>query len=231
LAHEIQLEERMKRLIFGVTLLLAVAFVIPAFANIVGDLAQCKVFNLNVIAYDHCPNAQNSQRISVLASFDVSPNGQLFANLSKQNTIFLTQGPFGVLSSNACDVTNQTKGVNPCLVPGSGGACFSLPALSASLYDVAIRLVGKPGTKADPFLCATSGSPLTVVCDSGHTIKTRNTGSGNPTFVNVTSDLLFLNGTPVFDPSFSNFFWFWGTDGKAHTQVWFVDASCPSNPF
>jgi hypothetical protein len=220
----------MKKLIFGLTLLLAVAFVIPAFAGIVGDLAKCKVYSVNVIAYDHCPKTENAQRIAVLASYNISPNGILFANVTKQNAIFLTQGDFRVLDSNACDVTNQTKGANPCVDPGTGGACFQLPSDSASVYDVAIRLVGKPGTKADPYLCAVDGTN-TVVCDNGHTIKTRNTGSGNPVFVNVTSDLLFLNGTPVFGPGFTNWFWFWGTDGKAHTQVWFIDNSCPTDPF
>ena len=204
----------MKKLMLAVSVLLAVAFVVPAFAGI-GTLAANKIYSVNIIAYDRCPKtSDNSQRIIVAADYIRSSiTGQLLVTISKQNKIFLVPGPsFRVLDSTACDL-NTTNGATLQL---EGQVGVSVP------YSMWVRLVGKPGTAIDSILCATDPSAgNTIVCGGAYT-KVRYTGKGNPVFEDVTNQLLTLNGKKLFDATYQNYFWDWGTTGKATAQVWFV---------
>ncbi len=187
-------------------------------AGIVGDLGQCKAYNVNVIAYDKCPKSENSQRIAVLADF-TSPitNGDpisVYLN-NKENTILLLPAPTGesfrVLESNACD---------------DDGAQFQLPSDTADTFYVFVRLVGEPGSKLQHFLCRTDTGTTTVICQSG-LIRERFTGKGFPVFNNVTNELLQLpSGEQLFDTSGEDYFWVWNTQGRPHAQVWFIDQVC-----
>jgi hypothetical protein len=209
----------MKKIMLTVTLILAVALITPAFAG-VGTLAKSKVYSVNVIAYENCPKAENSQRISVLAGFKDNPTGQTLVSLNKTNKIFLAPGDtFRVLSSNACNPFNNYV----CGDTNTAGACLQLPPDSATQYEVWVRLVGPPDSQIDPYLCAVDPAQNnTIVCSTDHVVKTRLTGKGEPSFTNYTKSLLYIGSTPLFDASLQNYFWSWDTTGKPHAQVWFV---------
>lgn len=186
-----------------------------ASAGIVGDLAQAKAYSVNIIAYDKCPRTQNAQRIAVLASFtDNVATGDSYVTLDKRNKIFLVPGSdFRVLDSLGCD---------------SNGAALRLPPASGSLFDVYVRLVGKPNSAINAYLCRSddqaTGDPSDdlVVC-GGNYARTRLTGKGQPSFTNATNQLLTINGDPLFDEELEDYFWVWNTSGKPHAQVWFVE--------
>ncbi|HSG32499.1 MAG TPA: hypothetical protein VLB82_13265 [Thermodesulfobacteriota bacterium] len=177
-----------------------------------GDIAKNKSWSVNIIAYENCPKSENAQRIAVLANFvDDVKTGDTFADLDRRNKIFLVPGDdWRVLESNACD---------------DDGALLQLPSDVSMEYDVFVRLVGKPGSGISAYACAQNPT-LTdddIVCSSAF-VKTRYTGKGEPSFTKATNELLKVQGTPLFDPSLSDYFWVWNTNGRPHAQVWFVDA-------
>jgi len=186
-----------------------------ALAGGVGAIASAKAYGVNIIGYDNCPKSENAQRIAVLGTFTdatLRPNGTYDAAtfvVDKTNKIYITSGPdFRVLNSNACEPTD--------------GARLQLPPQAPTAYNVFVRLVGKPDSTVTAFSCATLGTE--IVCGTSF-MKTRYTGKGEPSFTNVTSNLLRINGTQIFDSGFEDAFWVWDTTGRPHAQVWFVDCS------
>jgi hypothetical protein len=186
-----------------------------ALAGGIGAIATAKVYGVNIIGYDNCPKSENAQRIAVLGTFTdavLKANGTYDAatfEVDKRNKIFISSGPdFRVLNSNACEPTD--------------GARLQLPPQAPTDYNVFVRLVGKPDSTVTAFSCATLGTE--IVCGTSFT-KTRLTGKGEPSFTNVTNNLLRINGTQIFDSSFEDVFWVWNTTGRPHAQVWFVDCS------
>jgi hypothetical protein len=185
--------------------------------NGVGQIASNKVYGVNIIGYTKCPKGDDAQRIAVLGSFidpTLTPGGSFDTTtftLDKTNKIYIVPGPdFEVLDSNACDST---------------GAALQLPPNAPTDYNVFVRLVGGPGGWIQIFSCATLASdPTTIACGTGIT-KTRLTGKGEPSFTNVTNQLLKINGTQIFDPSLEDVFWVWNTNNNPHAQVWFVDCT------
>lgn len=188
-----------------------------ALAGGIGDIASAKVYGVNIIGYDKCPKSENAQRIAVLGTFtdpDLSPGGNFDSttfDLDKTNKIFIVSGPdFRVLRSNACN--------------SQDGAQLQLPPQAPTDFNVFVRLVGKPQSQLTAFTCATLSGTNTIVCGTAFT-KTRLTGKGEPSFTNVTNQLLRINGTQIFDLGFEEVFWVWNTTGRPHAQVWFVDCS------
>jgi hypothetical protein len=208
----------MRRLLLVVGL--AVVFTLSvgsgmAQAGGIGAIASAKVYGVNIIGYDNCPKSENAQRIAVLGTFtdEVLTQGGTYDaatfEVDKRNKIFISSGPdFRVLKSNACEPTD--------------GARLQLPPLAPTAYNVFVRLVGPPDSRVTAFSCATLGTD--IVCGTSF-MKTRLTGKGEPSFTNVTNNLLRINGTQIFDPSFEEAFWVWNTTGRPHAQVWFVDCS------
>jgi hypothetical protein len=188
-----------------------------ALAGGIGAIASAKVYGVNIIGYDNCPKSENAQRIAVLGTFTdatLTPGG-LFDpatfTLDKRNKIFISSGPdFRVLNSNACEPTE--------------GARLQLPPQAPTDYNVFVRLVGKPDSTVTAFSCATLLALNQIVCATSFT-KTRMTGKGEPSFTNVTNNLLRINGTQIFDTGFEDAFWVWNTTGRPHAQVWFVDCT------
>jgi hypothetical protein len=188
-----------------------------ALAGGIGNIASAKVYGVNIIGYDHCPKSDNAQRIAVLGTFtdpNLSPGGSFDSTtftLDKTNKIFIVSGPdFRVLSSNACNSPD--------------GAALQIPPQAPTAFNVFVRLVGKPDSTVTAFSCATLSGTTTIVCGTSFT-KTRLTGKGEPSFTNVTNNLLRINGTQIFDTGFEETFWVWDTTGRPHAQVWFVDCS------
>ncbi len=181
----------------------------------IGAIASAKVYGVNIIGYDNCPKSENAQRIAVLGTFTdavLKQNGifdPATFTLDKTNKIYIISGPdFRVLNSNACEPTD--------------GARLQLPPQAPTDYNVFVRLVGKPDSTVTAFSCATLG--IEIVCGTSFT-KTRLTGKGEPSFTNVTNNLLKIGGTQIFDSGFEDAFWVWNTTGRPHAQVWFVDCS------
>lgn len=198
----------------GLALVLCFMSAGVASAGIVGELAANKIYSVQIIAYDNCPNtSDNSQRIIVAADYTRSNiTGQLLINISKQNKIFLVPGPtFRVLDSTACDADS-----NGAILQLEGQAGVSVP------YEVWVRLVGPPDSAINAILCATDPSNGNTIVCGGALTKVRYTGKGEPSFTNATNTLLTLSGVKLFSSTYENYFWDWGTTGKAHAQVWFV---------
>ncbi len=183
-------------------------------------------FLLNVHAVDNCPTASydGSNRSTIVvqgltaADFAaaVTAHGNHLPDLSDKNDIWLTSNDsadsFVVEDGNACD---------------ADGALFSMPELVATTYDVFIRLVGKPGTQANPVLCAndiyTDAVTGDYYCNTG-TVRTRT--SGQSVFVNVNDELLTILSadfsTYVFKDPNGSYFWDWSATTGAKAQVRFV---------
>ena len=110
-------------------------------------------FMLNIHAVKKCPSAgydgSNRHTIVVLGLTDedfeaaVNLHGNNLPDLTDKNDIVLTKSDsadsFQVIDGNACD--NDT-------------ALLALPPLVATTYGVYLKMVGKPGTQANPVLCA-----------------------------------------------------------------------------
>jgi hypothetical protein len=189
-----------------------------ALAGGIGAIASAKVYGVNIIGYDNCPKSENAQRIAVLGTFTedvLKPNGTFDPatfTLDKTNKIYIIAGPdFRVLNSNACEPTD--------------GARLQLPPQAPTEYNVFVRLVGRPDSTVTAFSCATLLAVNQIVCGTSFPTKTRLTGKGEPSFTNVTNNLLKIGGTQIFDPTFEEAFWVWNTTGRPHAQVWFVDCT------
>src|SRR5262249_51322427 len=159
---------------------------------------------------DTCPTGtfdnSNRRAIAVQANFSKIASNQDLNTLTKVNSIFLTpstDGTFQVLDGNACN---------------SNGALVQLPQTVSSLYELYVRLVGRPASPVDVPPCATPQGSPTIICPTDNFAKTRMTGHGQPSFTDATHQLLFLanpllTGTmcgtasePLFAGCLGNFF-------------------------
>ncbi len=243
----------MKKLLTVLLVVVAPLLPLAAQAQLKGNglpAGQKLLYNLEVIAYDpnHCPSGDftgsNTHRIAVKANINdlSSVKGADPSTLIRQNDIMLTEGPFQVLSGNAC---------------ATGTAAFQLPANPCSdlntpcaldnpafqNYEVYGRLVGKPNTGVTVTTCATQTvtdpttglTTSTIVCSTESWVSVRANGKngGPPKFTNVSRELLSVcldtdgNGKcdqriALFSGGLQDFFWNWDTTGKAHAQLFFV---------
>ncbi len=212
-------------------------------------MGQKLLYNLEVIAYDpsHCPSGSftgGGHRIAVQANVSdlSSVKGADPTTLIRQNDIMLTEGPFQVLSGNACATGTAAFQLpaNPCSDLGFSCALDN-PAFQN--YQVYGRLVGKPGTGVNVTTCATQNviDPLTgaiisstIVCSTESWLSVRASGkTGSPKFTNVSRELLSVcldttgdgkcdTRIALFSGGLQDFFWNWDTTGKAHAQLFFV---------
>ena len=236
--HQMGKEEIMRRFCLVTSFIVALTLTLGygtalAGQSLVAQINTDKVYSLQIIAHDRCPKGtfdnSNRRSIAVLADFTPDVNtGDVFINIEdKRNLIFLRPGPtFQVLDGNAC---NQ------------GGAVFQLPPDVSTSFEVWVRLVGKPGSGLDVTTCAVIAVDLNpadalvvgdVVCSTSSLMRTRLTGKGEPRFTNETNTLLKLvnagigcNPCDLFDPNLQDFFWKWGTTGRPHAQLVFVEAN------
>lgn len=220
----------------------------PAFAAKGNDLpsGQKVQYNLQIIAYDvaNCPqhDAYDTGRHQIAVKADVGsnhPDRVLASALVRDNDILLSEGPeFRVLDGNACiDGVAEFQLPNPL-------ASSSVTDPTFPVYQVWLRLVGKPYTGIDVATCVTDtlGTADTsddiVRCSVEEIELTRGKGKNSaPKFQNVSRELLTVCADtsltpdgicdvriPLFSGTYYGYWWDWGTDGKAHAQVVFVQS-------
>jgi len=213
--------KRTKKVVAMLTVTAALAMSsTAALAGVGNGLPGNPDYNLELIAYDHCPSdsktGSNGHVIQLQANFtDSNVAGSTKVTLNKTNKIFLYQGSsFQVLDGNACD---------------GDGAGFQLPAGGYAIYA---RAVGKLGSQIDMTTCGFITDPTTgqetAVCSSGPNVVQTSTKSKK--FTNVTTALTTITVTidgvvttlPLFDPALSDYFWSVDTKGKAHAQLFFL---------
>ena len=184
-------------------------------------------FLINIHAVDKCPSNgfDGSNRHTIVvqgltdADFDLAVDRHKInlPDLSDYNDILLTKSDsadsFQVLDGNACD---------------DDEALLALPPLVATTYDVFLKMVGKPGGKANPVLCAkdmyTEEFTEDYYCNTG-TVHVRNRG-GNQ-YMDVTDELLLMltedfTDTWVFADPDGSYFWDFSATNGAKAQVRFV---------
>lgn len=102
-----------------------------------------------------------------------------------------------------------------------GEASFQLPADVATEWTVWVRGLGKPDGWADMKTCAWDPIEEEWVCGASHVeIRTK----GKKTFTDVTSELLYINGVPLFDPIYEDYFWSYHNNGLKLAQLRFYPA-------
>ena len=189
------------------------------------DMSDSWTLVIHARPFDKCPTAdydgtnRRSLVVAALPGFtkdSPNPHAGGTPDASDFNDILLTSNTslddFQVLDGNACD---------------GDPAELSLPIAVATNYDLFIKLIGKPDEATAASLCGkdlfgTIGAVDEFVCNVG-SVKVRINGK-NP-YVNVTDELLFLFGTPLFDPLFEDYFWDWSASEKAKSRVIFVPVS------
>jgi hypothetical protein len=221
----------------------------PAFAAKGNDLpsGQKTLYNLQIIAYKttNCPqqDAYDTGRHQIAVKADVGsnhPDKALASELIRDNDILLREGTdFRVLDGNACiDGVAEFELPNPQVgVDAEGNPTFPI-------YQVWLRLVGKPDTGIDVATCAIDPLDPTITEDDivrcsvqAEQIElTRSKGKNSaPKFQNVSKELLTIcadttgdgicdTRVPLFGDAYYGYWWDWGTDGKAHAQVVFVQS-------
>ena len=110
-----------------------------------------------------------------------------------------------------------------------GEATFQLPADVATTYTVWVRALGKPGGEADMWLCAWDPVLEDWICNTNEVHLYR--GKGKPMhlggtdkqqkFVDVTSELLYIDGVPLFDAMYEDYFWKYVGNGLKLAQLRF----------
>lgn len=184
-------------------------------------------FLINIHAVDNCPSNgfDGSNRHTIViegltdADFDaaVAAHGNHLPDLSDKNDIFLVKSDsadsFQINDGNACD---------------NDPAELALPPLVATTYKVFLKMVGKPGNRANPVLCAkdlyTEEFTDDYYCNTG-TVHVREKG-GN-LYVDVTDELLQIltddfTDTYVFADPDGSYFWDFSATHGAKAQVRFV---------
>ena len=185
-------------------------------------------FLINVHAVKKCPTSgydgSNRHTIVVqglteedfIGAVDAHKNN--VPDLTDKNDILLTKSDsadsFQIIDGNACD---------------DDEALLALPPLVATTYDVYLKMVGKPGEKANPVLCAkdmvTEEFTDDYYCNTG-TVHVREKG-GNK-YVDVTDELLWIlsedltEATYVFNDPDGSYFWDFSVTTGAKAQVRFV---------
>lgn len=187
-------------------------------------------FLINIHAVDNCPtngfDGSNRHTIVVQGLTDddfnlaVAAHGNNVPDLTDKNDIMLVKSDsadsFQINDGNACD---------------DDPAELALPPLVATTYDVFLKMVGKPGEKANPVLCAkdmyTEEFTDDYYCNTG-TVHVREKG-GN-LYVDVTDELLLMltedfTDTYVFADPDGSYFWDFSATKGAKAQVRFVPTS------
>lgn len=176
--------------------------------------------------FDKCPTAdfKDTNRRSIVVAglppadfaLAVIAHGNKVPDMSHFNDILLTSNDsmdfFQVLDGNACD---------------GDPAVLEFPIEVATKYELFIKLLGKPDEKTAATVCARDLLGLIdggafageLVCNVG-TVKVRQ--HGNNPYENVTDELLFLFGVPLFDEDFEGWFWDWSATEKAKSRIVFV---------
>lgn len=233
-------------LVFALTLILGYAA--PLLSQQKGNglpSGQQTLYHLQIKAYNtaNCPqqDVDDTGRHQIAVKADVGsnhPDRQLASALIHDNDILLSEGPFRVLDGNACiDGVAEFQLPNPQV-----GGTLANPTFP--VYQVWIRLVGKPGTGIDVATCAIDkmGTVDTtddiVRCSVEEIELTRGKGPNSaPKFQNVSKELLTVCADtsmpadgicdvriPLFSNTYYGYWWDWGTDGKAHAQLVFVQS-------
>lgn len=190
------------------------------------DMSDSWTLVIHARPFDKCPTAdfQGTNRRSIVvaglppAEFDLAviAHGNKVPDASDFNDIILTPNQsldnFQVLDGNACDGTP---------------AELSLPIEVATDYDLYIKLLGKPDEATAATLCATDllGKILNtddIVCNVG---EVRVRSNGKDPYTDVTDELLFLFGDPLFHEDFEDWFWDWSATEKAKSRIIFVPSS------
>ena len=183
-------------------------------------------FLINIHAVDKCPSngfdGSNRHTIVIEGLNDddfaaaLEAHGNNVPDLSDKNDIMLVKSDsadsFQIHDGNACD---------------DDPAELALPPLVATTYDVFMKMVGKPGGKANPVLCAKDMYTDLVTedyyCNTG-TVHVRNNGKNM--YVNVTDELLWILEddwyTHVFLDPDGSYFWAFSATTGAKAQVRFV---------
>ena len=184
-------------------------------------------FLMNIHAVDKCPSNgfDGSNRHTIVikgltdedfaAAVDLHKNN--LPDLSDMNDIELVESDsadsFQINDGNACD---------------NDPAELALPSMVATSYDVYIKMVGKPGGKANPVLCGrnlvTELETYAVYCNTG-TVHVRVNGQNK--YVNVNDELLELltddaTNYYVFGDDADSYFWDFSATTGAKAQVRFV---------
>lgn len=170
-------------------------------------------YNLNIIGVSRDKSADMT-----------GDNGhRIFVPLFGNPKIMLSEGPdFAVIDANGTD----------------GEAAFQLPnpdpnGDGTTTYSVFARAVGTPGGKSLTTTCAIDPSDGSEVCSViSLTLERKH---GQPTFENVSKDLLFIyadiNGDGVldrvslFDKSLQSYFWDYDNTGLKVAQLRFYNCS------
>lgn len=226
----------MKRFVFSLAILLALAVMAPAEAQTGNAAPPGAHYSLNIIGVEKGKTADmtGSNRHTIFVGLG---NGGVVTS-----KIFLTRGPdFRVCDGNAFDTATDCDGN----VVAQTGAVFQLPCNlnlptetgvdlipcttgDSALYEVYARALGKPGGSATITTCATDfgldnieGTADDVtVCSTENVILVRE--KGQSLFTNVTKELTSLVAQLDADPNlervalFAGGFeeWFWQYDNK-----------------
>ena len=204
----------MKRFLFlGVTVLLAMAMVVPAFAGTGNGAPTGAHYNLNIIGV---PKDKT-------APMDSNNGGRIFVPLYGKATINLKPGDtFAVLDANGTD---------------RDGAAFQLPNPDpnndgVTEYSVWARALGKPGGSSKTTTCAYDVDG-TEWCSVYSMLLLRDKGQSK--FTDVSKELLYvyadLNGDgtaeryPLFDTALQDYFWSYDNNGLKLAQLRFYEVS------
>lgn len=99
-----------------------------------------------------------------------------------------------------------------------GEASFQLPADVATEWTVWARALGKPDGSAHVQLCAWDPVEEEYVCNLG-TVLLRT--KGQQKFSDVSNVLLYIDGVPLFDPMYEDYFWSYQNNGLKLAQLRF----------
>lgn len=157
-------------------------------------------YNLNIIGMQN--NGGKSCEVGGHVIFVGLKNDATFA----RTRIDLKSGPdFEVLDCNGLD----------------GKAAFQLPTDVSADWEVWVRALGKPGGTADMRTCGenvTDDIVLVKVCGADLHLEAH---GNNNKFINASGKLLFVNGIPLFDPTYQNYFWEYDNNGLKLAQLRF----------
>ncbi len=208
----------MKRFLFlGVTVLIALSMVVPAFAGTGNGAPSGAHYNLNIIGV---PKGKT-------APMDSNNGGRIFVKLDGTTKIGLTEGDtFAVLDANGTD---------------SNGAAFQLPNPDPdndgiTTYSVWSRALGKPGGSSTTTTCAYDVDG-TLWCSEESMVLVRSKGQSK--FTDVSKELLYiyadLNGDgvveryPLFSDAMQDYFWSYDNNGLKLAQLRFYEISSNVN--
>lgn len=161
-------------------------------------------FNLNIIGVQHEKLNDESGGNRIFVPLNTTGRNSK-TGLANSSDILLTAGNnFYVIDDNATDADNSAE--------------FQMPSDVATTYEVYVVGLGKPGGNADMQLWAYDPSTGTWVYNLN---KVTISHVKNGKFVKVTSDLLTINGTPVFSTLYEDYLWTYTNNGQKLVQLRF----------